>query len=244
VAITNARVHQQVVSIEEQLQVSAKLATVGELAAGLAHEIRNPLAVINMLIHSWKASPPDPDDFLDDVDMISQKISDLNSLVSDLLNLARNRPLDKKEHRIDDLIERVLRLLNHRITQQKVSLKTKYTARKRTLLIDRERIEQAILNILLNALDVLPDGGTIAISIYDRDNGVAIDIADNGPGIPEEHLASLFKAFRSSKPKGMGLGLPMTKRILEEHKGDIQVCNQHQSGAIFTILLPLQDPSE
>ncbi|MDX9755308.1 MAG: GAF domain-containing protein, partial [bacterium] len=126
VAITNARVHNQVVSMEEQLQVSAKLASVGELAAGLAHEIRNPLAVINMLIHSWKSSLPAPQDFADDVEVIAQKITDLNTLVSDLLSLARPRPLMKAVCNLQEMTERVLRLLHHRISLQKVQIESRF----------------------------------------------------------------------------------------------------------------------
>lgn len=241
VAITNARVHNQVVSMEEQLQVSAKLATVGELAAGLAHEIRNPLAVINMLIHSWKAAPPNPVDFADDVNVIAQKITDLNTLVSDLLNLARNRPLDKRVHRINEVFDRVLRLLHHRITQQKVTVETKYQSRQTCLLFDRERMEQAILNLFLNALDVLPDGGCILIQTRDMPGKYAVEISDNGPGIPSAVMPEIFKAFHSTKPNGMGLGLPMTKRIVEEHKGEIHVAPNHPKGVIFTIFLPLEE---
>ena len=241
VAITNARVHNQIVSMEEQLQVSAKLATVGELAAGLAHEIRNPLAVINMLIHSWKTAKPNPNDFADDLDVIAQKITDLNSLVSDLLNLARTRPLEKKIHSIKEIFDRVLRLLHHRITQQKVTVETKYRSQQTHFLIDRERIEQAILNLFLNALDVLPEGGSIQIQTRDCPGRLAIDISDNGPGIPAQKILEIFKAFRSTKPNGMGLGLPMTKRIVEEHKGDIQVSPNSPKGIKFTILLPLEE---
>lgn len=242
IAITNARVHEQNMAMEEQLQVSSKLASLGELAAGLAHEIRNPLAVINMLIHSWKTSPPTEEDFRHDVEVISQKISDLNTLVTDLLNLARSRPLDRQPYDIELLIDRVLRLLRHRITQQKVTVKKNVLTDRTVVPIDRERIEQAILNLLLNALDFTPQGKQIVIHIRTCDNNLALDIEDSGPGISPDHLHSLFKTFRSNKAHGTGLGLPTSRRIVEEHKGMIELTGNSTEGATFTIFLPYTTP--
>ena len=111
--------------MEEKLYNSAKFATMGELSAGLAHEIRNPLAVINMLIHSWNSTEIDPEEFEHDRSVIAQKVSDLNRLVTDLLDLARSRPLEKSRQDIHELIERVLRLLRHRIHLQRVQIRTK-----------------------------------------------------------------------------------------------------------------------
>lgn len=239
IAINNVRTHEQVLAMEEQLHVSAKLATMGELAAGLAHEIRNPLAVINMLIHSWKADTLDPEDFQHDLNVIAQKVSDLNTLVTDLLNLARTRPLDRRMYDIRDLIDRVLRLLRHRINQQKVNIKKKFRTQNRSVPVDRERIEQAILNLLLNALDVTPPGGSITIELRTQEGQLALDVADTGPGIAEDQVKQLFKAFKTTKATGVGLGLPMTRRIVEEHKGEILVSRNSPSGATFTILLPI-----
>lgn len=240
IAITNARVHDQIISMEEQMQVSAKLATLGELAAGLAHEIRNPLAVINMLVHTWKSAPPSEDDFEHDVNVISQKIGDLNTLVTDLLNLATPRPLERKEYNIEELIDRVLRLLRHRINQQRVQIKQDISLDLPPLLVDRERIEQAILNLLLNALDVTPSGGVIEIAVYNQETHSVIDIRDSGPGIPEDRIDNLFKPFQSTKTNGVGLGLPMTQRIVREHQGDVFVSANGPEGATFTISIPYE----
>ena len=238
IAITNVRVHEQNMDMEERLQESAKRATLGELAAGLAHEIRNPLAVINMLIHSWKSSPPVEDDFHQDVDVIAQKISDLNSLVSDLLSLAKTRPLERRQINIEELIERVLRLLKHRINKQRVTIKKKILTRNTSIPIDRERIEQAMLNLLLNALDVVPEESVICIELYENDGMLALDFVDCGPGIPADMVKDIFKAFRSTKPEGVGLGLPMTLRIVEEHQGALRVTKNGSNGATFTMTLP------
>ncbi|RJP31164.1 MAG: GAF domain-containing protein [Candidatus Omnitrophota bacterium] len=239
IAITNVRVHEQMLAMEEQLQVSAKLSTLGELAAGLAHEIRNPLAVINMLIHSWKSSPPDTEDFSHDLDVVAQKISDLNTLVKDLLHLARSRPLDLQPHNIESIVDRVLRLLRHRIRQQRVTLKKKVHVLQPVVQVDRERIEQAILNLLLNALDATPKDGVITVELRMEEGQFAIDVTDSGPGIPQTELPNLFKAFHTTKQSGTGLGLPMTRRMIEEHKGKVVVSQNTAEGATFTILLPL-----
>ncbi len=244
IAINNARVLEQNLSMEEQLHVSSRLATLGELAAGLAHEIRNPLAVINMLIHSWKASPPKAEDFEHDVNVISQKVSDLNALVSDLLNLGKSRPLDRQNHDIEETIDRVLRLLRHRINQQRVSVKKKVKTKNKTLPIDRERVEQVFLNLLLNALDVTPEGGSVEIMIKTNDHWMTVDVSDSGPGIPEEKIPELFKAFRTTKTKGVGLGLPISLRIVEEHKGELTVTRNGPGGATFSVLIPVHDTDE
>ncbi len=239
IAITNVRIHEQIMGMEEQLQVSAKLSTLGELAAGLAHEIRNPLAVINMLIHSWKSSPPEAEDFEHDLQVVAQKISDLNTLVKDLLHMARSRPLELQPNNVEEIVDRVLRLLRHRIQQQKVMVKKKVHVSNPVISLDRERIEQAIMNLLLNALDATPEGKTITVELRKEDCQFAIDITDSGTGIPEAEMTNLFKAFHTTKQKGTGLGLPMTKRMIEEHKGKVTVSKNGPDGATFTILLPL-----
>lgn len=243
IAITNASVHEQIMSMEEQIQVSAKRATLGELAAGLAHEIRNPLAVINMLIHSWKGQPPRPEEFGDDVEVIAQKISDLNTLVTDLLDLAKTRPIELKPTNLVELIERVLRLLRHRITQERVQLKKRLPHTPLDVWMDRERIEQAILNLVLNALDVTPHEGRLGIHVEQQPDRVGIHVTDSGPGISDEHLPLLFKPFNTTKSQGVGLGLPMTQRIVKEHNGEIVVKNNKPSGATFTIWLPMGKPA-
>lgn len=241
IAITNARVHEQVLSMEEQLHVSAKLATVGEIAAGLAHEIRNPLAVINMLIHSWKGSTPSGADFEHDINVIIQKISDMNALVTDLLNLAITRPLELAPVNMNEVVDRVLRLLRHRISQQRAVLRLDLDSNAPGIRADRERIEQAILNLLLNALDATPEAGAISVALWTEDNALKIRVSDSGPGIPEDRFASLFKPFSSSKKNGFGLGLPISKRIVEEHKGEITVASTPPDGASFLITLPYLD---
>ncbi len=242
VAIQNVRVHEQFLSMEEQLHETAKRSILGELAAGLAHEIRNPLAVINMLIHSWKASPPAPDDFADDVDVVAQKISDLNNLVTELLNLSASRQLERTPQNLEELIDRVYRLLRHRMKQQKINFKKNIDWEDKVLSVDRERLEQAILNLLLNALDVTPEGGGITVNVKDAGTSVAIEIADTGPGIPEEEVPKLFKMFKTNKEHGSGLGLAITKRIVEEHHGEIVVANSESGGALFRIVLPKETP--
>ncbi|MDP8246264.1 MAG: ATP-binding protein [Candidatus Hinthialibacter antarcticus] len=244
IAITNARVHEQVLSMEEQLHVSAKLATVGEIAAGLAHEIRNPLAVINMLIHSWKGATPTGADFEHDINVIIQKISDMNSLVTDLLNLAITRPLERTPVNMNEVIDRVLRLLRHRISQQRVLLRINLDREAPEIRADRERIEQAVLNLLLNALDVTPEAGTITVALWTIDDTLKISVADSGPGIPEDRFAGLFKPFNSTKKNGFGLGLPISKRIVEEHKGDITVSSAPPDGATFLITLPYDEADD
>lgn len=242
IAITNARVHEQVVSMEEQLHISAKLATVGELAAGLAHEIRNPLAVINMLIHSWKGAQPSGPDFEHDINVIAQKISDLNTLITDLLNLAISRPLERTPVDVAEVVDRVLRLLRHRINHQHVQLRSQIEPAPREIRVDRERIEQAILNLLLNALDITPEGGAISIQLREQDDNLIVEVSDSGPGIPKDRMHLLFKPFNSTKKNGFGLGLPITKRIVEEHKGEIEVESTPPDGALFRIMLPYTVP--
>lgn len=238
VAIQNVRVHEQFLSMEEQLHETAKRSILGELAAGLAHEIRNPLAVINMLIHSWKASPPEQHDFEDDVDVVVQKISDLNNLVTELLNLSTSRQLEKTPQNIEEMIDRVFRLLRHRMKQQKVNFKKEIKWEHRILPVDRERLEQAVLNLMLNALDVTPEGGEIIVSLWEDNDWVVIEIADSGPGIEADQVAMLFRMFKTTKKDGSGLGLAITKRIVEEHNGEINVTSNDLGGASFCISLP------
>ncbi|MGC9329811.1 MAG: ATP-binding protein, partial [Candidatus Hinthialibacter sp.] len=238
IAITNVRVHEQNMAMEERLHESAKRAALGELAAELAHEIRNPLAVINMLIHSWKSIPNAGEDFQCDVDVIAQKIGDLNNLVTDLLNLAKSRPLERRMQDVDLLIERVLRLLRHRISKQRVSVSKKTYTERTSAPVDRERLEQAILNLLLNALDAAAEDGAIRIDLRTEENQLRLDITDSGPGIEPDKESEIFKAFRSNKPHGAGMGLPITQRIIEEHQGKIYVSQNSSEGATFTISLP------
>jgi signal transduction histidine kinase len=239
IAIQNARLHEKIVAVEEQLRRNERLSTLGLLAAEVAHEIRNPLTVMKMLFHSLDLKFPADDPRNRDAEVMATKMDHLNKIVDQLLGFARSTEPTFKTVDLNELLDDVLLLVRHRLTQQNVTLKKQFAANLPAVRADRGQIEQASLNLVLNAADAMPRGGTLTVAtVVQAPSSVVISFNDTGVGMSPGQRDQLFQPFLTTKARGTGLGLALVQKIVEAHHGHIEVQSALKKGTTFRILLP------
>ena len=225
---------------EAQLIRSEKLAALGQLAAGIAHEIRNPLTSINILIHSLAQSLPFENPQKEDLKVIEEELRRINEIVDQFLRFAKPAPPLFEKTNFVPIFEEALQLFRPQIEQQHIMVKKKFQ-RLPKILMDREQIKQAIFNLLLNAIQAMPEGGRLVLRSGKSEEGrwAYVLIQDSGIGIPPEDMNKLFDPFFSTKESGVGLGLSIAHRIIDQHRGKIEVESRPGKGTTFTILIPI-----
>ena len=222
--------------IMEQNQIkNEKLALTGRITRSIAHEVRNPLTNIKLAVGQMKDEFPNEDlDFYTDI--ISRSCERINNLITQLVQTTKPSELDLKYYNINQLLNESLQLVSDRMQLRQVKIIKDYKAGAISLKIDPQKIRTAILNILVNALDAVPEEtGVVSVSTRLLEGRCVILIEDNGPGIEESALNNLFDAFYTGKSGGMGLGLTNTQNIIESHNGDIIVESEVGKGAKFII---------
>lgn len=253
VAIENARLYenlqQQMAMLEQtqfQLMQSAKLATIGELAAFIAHEINNPLTSVLGYASLIMSETPSDDPKRADLEVIEKEALRARAIVRDLLGYARQTDSAMEQTHINDAIESVLPLIRRRAEAQNVNIAAALDPSVPGIMGDINQLKQVFINILNNAIDAMPEGGRVDIATREvTGNGtgpqVEISFQDTGEGIPEDKLTRIFDPFFTTKEdgKGTGLGLPISKRIVERHGGTIAVASTPGQGTRFTIYLPV-----
>lgn len=247
-AIQKAQLYERVVDVEEQLRQSEKLSALGLLAAEAAHEIRNPLTVMKMLYHSLNLSFPPDDPRAKDARIIDEKMERLNKIVERIMGFARTNEPRLAPVRLNELIDELCLLVRHKLQQQNVELARRFAPDLPAVLGDATQLEQALLNLVLNAVEAMPKGGQLTIQTRTvaprrpqaRTTHVAIDIQDTGHGMSREQRQRAFKSLLSTtKPKGTGIGLAIVTRVVETHHGRIKLKSRPGAGSTFSILLPV-----
>jgi signal transduction histidine kinase len=228
---------------QQSLIRSEKLAALGRMAAGLAHEIRNPLTAIKMLLYTLSNELRDQPHYQQDLKVIHQEIDRLEKFIQTFLDFARPQQPQLALFRFHECIQQVLRLLTPQIKKQKVKLALSLKTNADWVKADRNQMQQVLYNIILNALQAMPNGGLLTISSESliADNGwpyLQIRIADTGRGIPPEILNSLFDPFVTTKEDGSGLGLAIVHQLIQANNGWVEATNNPDQGACFTINLP------
>jgi signal transduction histidine kinase len=225
---------------EAQLIRSEKLAALGQLAAGFAHEIRNPLTSINILIHSMREKPPSGDSYKEDFKVIEEEIHRINEIVDQFLRFAKPAPPLLEKTEVSSIFEETLQLLRPQIEKQLIVVEKEFQPLP-IILIDREQMKQAILNLLLNAIQAMPGAGHLTLKGQNSEDGqwIHLSIQDSGVGIPGEDMNKLFDPFFSTKEGGIGLGLSIAHRIIDQHHGKIEVESTPGEGTLFTVWLPV-----
>jgi len=228
--------------LQEKLLKSEKLAAIGQLAAAVGHEIRNPLGVINNSSYFLNRKLKDIADekVMKHLKIIERKINSANLIVSDLLDFARKKTPTLKETDLNDVVMSVLSSIP---ISENIKATTKL-GEIPPMLLDPEQIRRVFINIILNAVQVMPEGGKLTIQTSKYDNSVKITFEDTGVGIPEENLPKLFTPLFSTKAKGVGLGLTICKQIVEDHGGNITVKSKVGKGSTFTVKLPIRVKEE
>jgi two-component system, NtrC family, sensor histidine kinase HydH len=221
-----------------KMKKAERLSAAGQLAASLAHEIRNPLASISGAagILQRRAAPPEYQQ--DSLDIIQKESQRLNKLLTGFLNFAKPRSPRLQRTDVNELMLSVLSLVSH--TAELNSNKLSYTPPTRGAEIDcdPEQLKQVLLNLVINAIDASPAGSEICLRTLIRESGTAIEIEDNGSGIPEDAVERIFDPFFTTKPKGTGLGLAISSMIVSQHGGTLSFHSNPGGGATFLIELP------
>ncbi len=245
IAIEKARLYERLVDVEEQMRQNEKLSALGLLAAEVAHEIRNPLTVMKLLYHSLnlKFAPTDPRS--KDSQIIESKIEHLNKIVEQILDFARTTEPKLAPVNLNDLVEELGLLVRHKLANQGIKFIRDLQSNLPMVLGDAPQLEQAFLNLILNAAESMPNGGSLTIksrSIKNQDNTeqIILEFKDTGEGMTQEQRNRAFKAvLATTKVKGSGLGLAIVGRIIETHQGQINILSRIGRGTTMRIKLPV-----
>jgi len=221
----------------EQLLRADRLSSLGEIAAGLAHEIRNPLAGVKGALEIVASRAADGSPEAEFKAIASKEIQRLDELISEFLAYARPHEPRRREVDIFDVLERVVSLISHEAERHDVVIEATRTPVPRVS-VDPEQIEQVFFNVVLNAVQVTPSGGRVDIRASATPEALVVDVCDEGPGIRPEHLSRVFDPFFSTKKMGTGLGLAISQRIVQSHQGTISII-QPARGTIVRTELPL-----
>ncbi len=238
------RLHQesaQLLEIEAQLGASQKLSALGELSASLAHEIKNPLGSIRgtaeILLDEFPVGHPKREFG----EILLKEVERLNRTVGEILRYSRGpggAVSERPGEPLSEVVERVGRLLGGHLRKKQVALESTACPEAARFLVDGGKLSQVFLNIMLNAIDALPQGGRIRVAISAPPGEIRAAVCDNGPGVPPERRAEIFKPFISGKEHGTGLGLSISTRIVQGLGGRIELTDSEGVGACFTVVLP------
>jgi signal transduction histidine kinase len=247
IAIEKARLYERIVDVEEQLRQNEKLSALGLLAAEVAHEIRNPLTVMKLLYHSLDLKFPANDPRAKDTRIIESKIEHLNKIVEQILDFARTTEPKLAPVNLNELVDELGLLVRHKLANQKIKLIRDLQSDLPSVMGDAPQLEQAFLNLILNAAEAMPGGGTLTIKSRGiclprasaQPTHVTVEFKDTGNGMSEELQKRAFTAVLSTtKAKGSGLGLAIVGRIIETHRGEIRIKSKIGRGTGIVITLP------
>ncbi len=242
------RLHQEVARLRDELhrknaelRRSERLAALGEMAAGLAHEIRNPLGGIALYASMLERELTEHPKAGQAASRITGGVRSLERLVSEILDFAQDHPLERQACSMSDILSALEDGARSWAEQSGGRLVIEPTAGDCEIDCDRHRLHQVLLNLVINGLQAAGSGGCVRITAARRADGVEICVLDDGPGIPDDCLHKIFNPFFTTKASGTGLGLAIVHRLIEAHGGTIRAGNRPEGGAKFVILLPSMD---
>ena len=232
---------QQNEQFRQEIAQSERMKSIAILASGMAHEIKNPLTPIKTFSEQLPSRLNDKEFLLKFSRIINKEVDRIDNLVQELLSFAKPSTPKLKRVNIHQLIGQTLDLLNNEIIRHKIRLNTSFENKNILIRIDPQQIKQALLNILLNAIEAMPDGGSLNIDSYfhSNNNKLIIAISDTGCGIDPKDLTHIFDPFFTKKDHGTGLGLSITYEIIKNHQGKIFAESELGRGTAFKIELPI-----
>ncbi|QER41901.1 DUF3365 domain-containing protein [Thermodesulfobacterium sp. TA1] len=229
--------------IEEQMAITEKLAAIGQLAAGIAHEINNPLGGIILCVNNLFKTSMDEQTRNQHIELINQGLSRIQNILKVLLDFSKKTELELKACEVKNLIENVLKLISYYLKEKSIKLILELEENLKPVYLDANKIEQVLLNLLLNAIDAMEHSGTkiLTVRAYMKENKMIFEVSDTGTGIPDHIAKKIFEPFFTTKPlgKGTGLGLFISKSIVEQHGGKIWFYTS-EKGTTFVVELPLE----
>jgi two-component system, NtrC family, sensor histidine kinase HydH len=237
-AIENARLYRAMLDTQEQLRQSERLAALGSMSAGLAHEIRNPLHTMQLLTYAMQKDCLCSKTLSADLQVMQSEIGRLTLLVEQFLDFARPKRPAITPQKLQEIMEETLLLVRTEARRRGIRIAKTWSGDLPVVDVDGTQIKQVFLNILLNAMQAMPSGGRIEVRMHAGDAYITTEIHDHGEGMPATVRAQLFTPFFTTKPRGVGLGLSISQRIIEGHRGAIRVTSQPGAGTTVRIELP------
>jgi signal transduction histidine kinase len=236
-----SRTVEQLQQREHEVLRAEQLAAVGQIAAGVAHELRNPLTAIKMLVQTGLEGQPPAGLPGEDLAVIEQSIRRMEQYIQIFLDFARPPRAERRKVDLLEVVRRAAALVEGRARRQKVALTLRLPDQPLTAYLDPEQIQQVLVNLLINALDAQSRGGAIDVEVTIVDQLATLRVRDRGPGLPAELRDRLFEPFVTSKPDGVGLGLSGSKHLVEAHGGTIRIDDAPGGGAVVTCTLPAEE---
>ncbi len=228
--------------LRTEIDRSQRLASIGRLAAGIAHEIRNPLSSIKGFATYFKERYKDVPEDQKIAEIMVQEVERLNRVIGQLLEFARPMNIRLKPTSMRILIQHSLKMIGGQAGEKNIKINPEISLEMDEALIDPDRINQVLLNLYLNAIEAMDDGGTLSVRLFGDDPGrVKIEISDTGVGIQKKDLEKIFDPYFTTKPSGTGLGLAIVHRIIEAHNGEVNVKSEQGKGTTVSIILPASE---
>ena len=232
----------EIKQLKKEIAQSQRLASLGSLAAGVAHEIRNPLSSIKGFATYFKERYRDNPDDSQTADIMVQEVDRLNRVIGQLLDYARPMTMNRRETAIQTVIQHALRMIESQAQEKGVVIQTELQADVVAVLIDPDRIKQVFLNLYLNAIGAMEGGGILSVALLSMtDRRIRIEVRDTGVGIDPKNLDRIFDPYFTTKSSGTGLGLAIVQKIIEAHRGEIQVASTPGLGTTVSVILPEGD---
>jgi signal transduction histidine kinase len=239
-----------IVDMERRLEKAERLSSLGQLAAGVAHEIRNPLNAISMATQRLKRdfSPADvvkAREFQNLSGVIRDEIRRLNGIIEEFLSFSKSRRLELSDFSVTEVLQKIVSLISEEAKTRGITLETKWQLSPAVIPMDINKLQQAFLNFIKNAMESIADQGKITITV-DKESKkyILVSISDTGCGMTAEEIEKIFSPEYTTKEKGLGLGIPLAMEIIRGHGGDIRVISRRGEGTIFEIILPCEKISD
>lgn len=234
-----SRVYGELQDNFERMKRTERLYALGQLSAGLAHEIRNPLASIEGAAAVLLREPPSEERRIEFLQIIQKESRRLNRLLTNFLNFAKPREPEFKNIRVEQMLDSVIALSEHAIRRSPIIFRKEVADNLTELECDSEQLTQILLNLTINAIQAMPDGGEIVLSAHRQDGNAVIEVQDQGLGISEEDLEKIFDPFFTTKESGTGLGLPVAHQIAARQGGVLTAARNTDKGMTFSLEIPL-----
>jgi signal transduction histidine kinase len=234
------RVHEKTEALhnaQEEIVQSEKLAAMGYLSAGMAHEIRNPLNSISLFIQLMRQTTTEPDQ-LDHQAKILKEVDRIDSIIRKLLDSSRRSRVITSNVQINQVIDNAIDAFSPQIETRKIQVKRLYHCVPPPITADPTELEQIFTNLFLNALDAMGRGGSLAIELLEKGGRVIVTVSDSGNGIAEDIIPNIFEPFFSTKSRGTGMGLPVAQRIARMYGGNMEVERSSHEGTTFRLEFP------
>jgi signal transduction histidine kinase len=242
------RLNEELRAMTQQVWQAAKLASVGELAASIAHELNNPLATVTLRVESVLARTPTEDSRRRPLEIIRQEVQRMSDLVANLLQFSRRGNDQISTVDVAQELTRTIELVQHNLRKHQIQLVREFAPDVPPIFADRQKLRQIFLNIITNAADAMPSGGTLQLRVgprrlVDGEPGVHLEFIDTGGGISRENMEKVMEPFFTTKEdgKGTGRGLAICRRIVQEHQGAFEITSEPGKGTTVRVSLPVQN---